>query len=61
MLDVYTYGSVKRISPEAPVPVLCVEQESRKVGGAGNAIFNLLSLGMEVVAVSYAFKFICRL
>lgn len=51
MLDVYTMGRVTRISPEAPVPVLCVEQESRRPGGTGNAILNLISLGMEVVAV----------
>jgi rfaE bifunctional protein kinase chain/domain len=51
MLDVYTFGEVVRISPEAPVPVLCVTSESRRPGGAGNAILNLISLGMEVLAV----------
>src|SRR5262249_29322095 len=51
MLDVYTMGDVHRISPEAPVPVLRVTHESRRPRGAGNAILNLLSLGMEVVAV----------
>lgn len=51
MLDVYTKGSVQRISPEAPVPVLCVEEENSHPGGAGNAILNLVSLGMEVVAI----------
>lgn len=51
MLDVYIMGTVKRISPEAPVPVLCVKQESRRAGGAGNALLNLVSLGMEVVPV----------
>jgi len=51
MLDMYTIGSVKRISPEAPVPVLHVKQESKRPGGAGNAILNLISLGMKVVAV----------
>ena len=51
MLDVYTFGNVVRISPEAPVPVLCVTHESRRPGGAGNAILNLISLGMEVLAV----------
>lgn len=51
MLDVYTFGHVERISPEAPVPVLHVIQESRRPGGAGNAILNLVSLGMQVVAV----------
>lgn len=51
MLDVYTRGSVQRISPEAPVPVLCVEEEISRPGGAGNAICNLVSLGMDVIAV----------
>ncbi len=51
MVDVYTMGNVERISPEAPVPVLRVSQETRRPGGAGNAILNLVSLGMKVVAV----------
>jgi len=51
MLDVYTIGKVHRISPEAPVSVLHVEEENQRPGGAGNAILNLVSLGMEVVAV----------
>lgn len=51
MLDVYTEGDVRRISPEAPVPVLCVKSESRIPGGAGNTILNLISLGMDVVAL----------
>jgi rfaE bifunctional protein kinase chain/domain len=50
MLDVYTRGHVQRISPEAPVPVLCVEEENHRPGGAGNAILNLVSLGMKVKA-----------
>ncbi len=51
MLDVYTMGEVQRISPEAPVPVLRVTDENRLPGGAGNAVLNLVSLGMEVVAL----------
>ncbi len=49
MLDVYTTGSVHRISPEAPVPVLKVEKAESLPGGAGNVVLNLLSLGMNVV------------
>lgn len=49
MLDIYTIGDVLRISPEAPVPVLRVTDVTRRPGGAGNAILNLVSLGMEVV------------
>jgi rfaE bifunctional protein kinase chain/domain len=48
MLDVYTIGQVKRISPEAPVPVLCVTHQRELAGGAGNAVLNLISLGMKV-------------
>ncbi|MDR3624330.1 MAG: D-glycero-beta-D-manno-heptose-7-phosphate kinase [Chlamydiales bacterium] len=51
MLDAYTIGKVKRISPEAPVSVLQVEREEKRPGGAGNAALNLLSLGTEVVVV----------
>ncbi len=51
MLDVYTIGRVKRISPEAPVPVLCVSKEHSLPGGAGNTSLNLVALGMEVTAV----------
>jgi D-glycero-beta-D-manno-heptose-7-phosphate kinase len=51
MLDAYTVGSVSRISPEAPVPILRVLQESSRAGGAGNVVLNLVSLGAEVFAV----------
>ncbi len=52
MLDLYTFGSVERISPEAPIPILHVSEERRHAGGVGNAILNLRSLGMQVVALS---------
>jgi D-beta-D-heptose 7-phosphate kinase/D-beta-D-heptose 1-phosphate adenosyltransferase len=51
MLDTYTTGKVNRISPEAPVSVLHVQNEVSVAGGAGNVVLNLLSLGAEVVAV----------
>ncbi len=51
MLDVYTMGVVKRISPEAPVAILRVDEESERPGGSGNAMLNLCSLGMEVIAI----------
>jgi D-beta-D-heptose 7-phosphate kinase / D-beta-D-heptose 1-phosphate adenosyltransferase len=41
MLDHYVYGSVERVSPEAPIPVLRVERETRTLGGAGNVLRNL--------------------
>ncbi len=45
MLDHYIWGSVRRISPEAPVPVVNVQSESVLLGGAGNVLSNILSLG----------------
>ncbi len=44
MLDHYILGSVDRISPEAPVPILRVEQEFERVGGAANVAANITSL-----------------
>lgn len=49
MLDVYTMGTVQRISPEAPVPVLRIEEERSLPGGAGNAMLGLRALGMHVI------------
>lgn len=51
MLDTYTIGKARRISPEAPVAVVHVQREEHRPGGAGNVILNLISLGAEVVAV----------
>jgi rfaE bifunctional protein kinase chain/domain len=45
MLDRYFWGSVARISPEAPVPVVEVESESTRLGGAANVANNIASLG----------------
>lgn len=51
LLDTYTIGKARRISPEAPVAVVHVQREERRPGGAGNVVLNLVSLGAEVVAV----------
>ena len=51
MLDTYTTGKVKRISPEAPVSVLHVQKEESLPGGAGNVVLNLIALGAEVTAL----------
>lgn len=48
LLDRYIKGKVDRISPEAPVPVLHVEQESMQPGGSGNVALNLAAMGMQV-------------
>jgi D-beta-D-heptose 7-phosphate kinase/D-beta-D-heptose 1-phosphate adenosyltransferase len=45
MLDRYVTGSVERISPEAPVPVLHVEAESTALGGAANVAAGVVALG----------------
>ncbi|MDR2528931.1 MAG: bifunctional heptose 7-phosphate kinase/heptose 1-phosphate adenyltransferase [Synergistaceae bacterium] len=45
MLDRFLYGSVRRISPEAPVPVLNFLKEKQMLGGVGNVLTNLVSLG----------------
>jgi D-glycero-beta-D-manno-heptose-7-phosphate kinase len=45
MLDHYTFGSVSRISPEAPVPVVEVIDEQYLLGGAGNVARNIVALG----------------
>ncbi len=48
MIDHYLWGKCERISPEAPVQVLDVEREENLMGGAGNVLNNLLSLGAKV-------------
>jgi D-beta-D-heptose 7-phosphate kinase/D-beta-D-heptose 1-phosphate adenosyltransferase len=49
MLDRFIWGAVRRISPEAPVPVVEVQRESRHLGGAGNVVANLMALGATAV------------
>ena len=49
MLDSYMWGSVQRISPEAPVPVVEVTSETIKLGGAANVANNILNLGAQVI------------
>lgn len=51
ILDSTTFGKVKRISPEAPVPVVNVYKSNAYPGGAGNVITNLCSLGAEVTVI----------
>lgn len=51
LLDAYTMGKARRISPEAPVAIVNVIHEEYRPGGAGNVILNLLSLGAQVVAI----------
>lgn len=47
MLDRYLWGSVDRISPEAPVPILKLQSSHNRMGGAANVAFNLAKLGCK--------------
>jgi rfaE bifunctional protein kinase chain/domain len=49
MIDAYLFGSVDRISPEAPVPVVNVARKENRLGGAANVALNLLSLGANPI------------
>jgi rfaE bifunctional protein kinase chain/domain len=49
MLDEFIWGRVRRISPEAPVPVVEVERQSLALGGAGNVVSNLVALGANPI------------
>jgi D-beta-D-heptose 7-phosphate kinase/D-beta-D-heptose 1-phosphate adenosyltransferase len=51
MVDEYIWGSVSRLSPEAPVPVVEVRSESVRLGGAGNVAANIRSLGGSATLV----------
>lgn len=52
MIDHYLWGKCDRISPEAPVQVIDIKKETTVLGGAGNVINNLLSLGSDVSVIS---------
>lgn len=52
MLDTYWWGNVERISPEAPVPVVVLDQKELRIGGAGNVALNTASLGASTVLFS---------
>jgi rfaE bifunctional protein kinase chain/domain len=52
MLDVYLIGDVERISPEAPVPVVAVQERRHAVGGAANVAANVAAIGAHVSLVA---------
>lgn len=52
MLDKYVYGDAERLSPDAPVPVLCYRKEDARLGGAGRVAADLATLGCAVQVVS---------
>jgi D-glycero-beta-D-manno-heptose-7-phosphate kinase len=52
MLDTYMWGHVERISPEAPVPVVSLNNKEYRIGGAGNVALNIASLGAQASILS---------
>lgn len=52
MIDAYTYGQVSRISPEAPVPIVNVRRQEKRLGGAANVALNIQALGATPVLCS---------
>jgi len=52
MLDTYWWGTVDRISPEGPVPVVAVTKKEQRIGGAGNVALNARALGADVALIS---------
>ena len=52
IIDHYLWGSCERISPEAPVPVINVSDNTLLLGGAGNVVNNLKTLGAKVDVIS---------
>jgi rfaE bifunctional protein kinase chain/domain len=51
MIDHYIYGTVSRISPEAPVPILDMHKEEYRLGGAANVALNIKTLGGEAIPI----------
>jgi rfaE bifunctional protein kinase chain/domain len=52
MLDRYWFGAVDRISPEAPVPVVRVNREEERLGGAANVALNVKTLGAQATLLT---------
>lgn len=52
MLDRSTYGDIRRVSVEAPVPILAIEREEARPGGAGNVVRNLTALGAATAFIT---------
>jgi rfaE bifunctional protein kinase chain/domain len=52
MIDAYLRGKVNRVSPEAPVPIVSLEKEEERLGGAANVALNLVALGAKPIICS---------
>jgi D-glycero-beta-D-manno-heptose-7-phosphate kinase len=53
MLDRYWFGSVDRVSPEAPIPIVHVQREEERLGGAANVASNLRALGVATTLLAF--------
>lgn len=53
MVDSYMWGTIERMSPEAPVPVVHITQKDSRLGGAGNVAINCKAMGANVLPVGY--------
>lgn len=49
MIDAYMWGSVNRISPEAPVPIVAVSKKENRLGGAANVALNIQAMGAKPI------------
>ena len=56
MVDVYIWGEVSRISPEAPVPIINLSKREDRIGGAANVALNLVALGIQAEIISVVGK-----
>jgi rfaE bifunctional protein kinase chain/domain len=52
MIDSYIWGSVERVSPEAPVPVVSIHSQEKRLGGAANVALNIKSMGASPILCS---------
>ena len=52
MIDAYMWGTINRMSPEAPVPVVDIEKYESRLGGAANCALNIKALGAEPILCS---------
>jgi rfaE bifunctional protein kinase chain/domain len=52
MIDSYLCGNVNRISPEAPVPIVSLQEEDDRLGGAANVAINLVAMGAKAIICS---------
>ena len=52
MIDAYLRGNVNRVSPEAPVPIVSLQKEEDRLGGAANVAINLVSMGASAIICS---------